>query len=725
METFRSGDLMTIVGRYMTTEDCSKVYRAFLRAADAHDGVFRKGGQPYITHPLEVARILADLHMDAEGICAAVLHDVIEDTPYTKDDITIEFGEVVADLVDGVTKFEYDGFDSKQDALIASFRKMMGHMTKDYRVVLIKLADRIHNLRTIGATKRASQVRKAKETFELYIPLARRMGMNKIRRELEILAFQAQYPWRAATLQNTIKSYQLRHQEKHNAVIDTLTAALQKQGLESAALFRWEKNICRLYRRLKQHKQSGQRLSDKDDLLDIRILVQTTAECYQALGIIHQAYLPKAGKFNDFIAAPKVYGFQALQTTLQTPGQQLITVQIQTQAMFQISQYGIAAKWRYPDLLRNAGITEQRLNSWLSQVGEIHENNYDPMDFYQDMQADLFLSEIQVYTVDNQLISLPHGSTAIDFAYTLGSKIGHTCEGVLIDGVPASLKKPLPNGAGIEIITAKDGKPTLKPSWQKIVKTAKARAAIRRWFKQRKDSEFIALGQTLFNNALAKYGLSINDLSEEKLNHALAITHLTSLDELWRAFGDGSQCVKLTTKRLLDVRTHQVEHLAPIANTKNISDHQDNVLIQGAEGLAIHLQTCCYPLPGDLITAKFSPAYGLEVHRSDCQTMLQNSSVDMEDELAVSWADNVQQSFLAPLNIRVKNEVGILSTIALVFADMQINIESLTVLPQEQDDKVLQFLIRVKSTKHLQKAITQILRHNKILEAERPYHLNS
>ncbi|HHC75108.1 MAG TPA: bifunctional (p)ppGpp synthetase/guanosine-3',5'-bis(diphosphate) 3'-pyrophosphohydrolase, partial [Thiothrix sp.] len=188
METFRSGDLMTIVGRYMTTEDCSKVYRAFLRAADAHDGVFRKGGQPYITHPLEVARILADLHMDAEGICAAVLHDVIEDTPYTKDDITIEFGEVVADLVDGVTKFEYDGFDSKQDALIASFRKMMGHMTKDYRVVLIKLADRIHNLRTIGATKRASQVRKAKETFELYIPLARRMGMNKVRRELEILA---------------------------------------------------------------------------------------------------------------------------------------------------------------------------------------------------------------------------------------------------------------------------------------------------------------------------------------------------------------------------------------------------------------------------------------------------------------------------------------------------------------------------------------------------------
>lgn len=720
MEMFRSGDLMTVVGRYMTTEDCGKVYQAFLRAADAHDGVFRKGGQPYITHPLEVARILADLHMDADGICAAVLHDVIEDTPYTKDDIAIEFGEVVADLVDGVTKFEYDGFDSKQDALIASFRKMMGHMTKDYRVVLIKLADRIHNLRTIGATKRASQIRKAQETFDLYIPLARRMGMNKLRRELEVLAFQAQYPWRAATIQNTIKKYQLRNQEKHNLIIDTLTQALQKEGLARAALFRWEKNIRRLYRRLKNHKQHGKQLSDKDEALDIRILVQTTAECYQALGIIHQVYLPKPSKFNDFIAAPKVYGFQALQTTLQTPGQQLITIQIQTQAMFQISQYGIAAKWRYPDLLKTAGITEQRLNSWLSQVGEIHESNYDPMDFYQDMQADLFLSEIQVYTVDNQLISLPHGSTAIDFAYTLGTQIGHTCQGVLIDGVSASLKKPLPNGACVEIIRAKDGQPTLKPSWQKIVKTAKARAAIRRWFKQRKDSEFIALGKKLFNNALAKYGLSIDDLSEEKLNEALALTHLSSFDALWRSFGDGSHCAKLTTKRLLEVRNN----LSNVTSSDS-SNNNETLLIQGAEDLAIHLQTCCYPLPGDLITARFSPAYGLEVHRSDCQTMLQKSSVDMEDELAVSWAKHLKQSFLAPLNIRVKNEVGILSTIALIFADMRINIESLTVLPQEQDDKVLQFLVRVKSVQHLQKAMTQILRHDKILETERPYQLRN
>lgn len=712
-ETFRSCDLMSIVNRYMNDEDSAKVYRAFLCAANAHDGVSRKCGLPYITHPLEVGRILADLHMDADGICAALLHDVIEDTEYTKADIAAEFGDTVADLVDGVTKFEYEEFASKQDALIASFRKMMGHMTRDYRVVLIKLADRMHNLRTIGATKRASQIKKADETFNLYIPLARRMGMNKVRRELQELALKAKHPWRYHILRQSLERHRLQYQERHSRIVDTLKNNLAENGLGHSSLFIWQTNICRLYERMSRYVNQGKRYSEKDEVLDIRVLVTTTSECYQALGMVHKAYLPKPGKFNDYIAAPKFYGFQALQTMLVTPGQQLVTVQIQTQAMFQVSQYGIAAKWRYPNLLKDTGMTEQSLNSWLRQVGEIHDTNYDPMDFYQDIKADLFLSEIQLYTPDNHVVSLPHGSTAIDFAYALGADVGNYCEQAIVDGGTYSLKKPLPNGASVEIVVSSDGLPTLKPSWLKTVKTAKAKSAIRKWLNQRKDDEFIELGKKLFSSALSRYGLLLDDIDEQKLANLLTLLDLSSEEALWRSFGKGEQCVKLAARRLLEDKL--------LDSSREIEQANKPMLIQGAKGLAIYLQTCCHPVHGDRVTARFNAAYGLEVHRSDCPKMLRESSSDMEDELVVAWAESNGQMFLVPLNIRVKNELGLLSQITAVLAGLSINIESLSVLAREEEEKVLKFLVQVSNVQHMQKAIKSLGRLSGVLDVERPF----
>lgn len=713
MGTFRSGDLMTVVSRYMNEADSAKVYRAFLCAANAHDGVFRKCGLPYITHPLEVGHILADLHMDADGICAALLHDVIEDTEHTKQDIIEEFGEKVAVLVDGVTKFEYEEFASKQDALVASFRKMMDHMTKDYRVVLIKLADRMHNLRTIGSTKRASQIKKAQETFNLYIPLARRMGMNKIRRELQELAFAAEHPWRAKVLRQSLEQHRLSYQERHDRIVDNLKLGLAENGLLDASLFIWQANVCRLYERMSKHAQQGKRYSEKDEALDIRILVKTTSECYQALGVVHKAYLPKPGKFNDYIAAPKIYGFQALQTMLITPGQQLVTVQIQTQAMFQVSQYGIAAKWRYPDLLKDTGMTEQSLNTWLRQVGEMHDSSYDPMDFYQDIKADLFLSEIQLYTPDNRVVSLPHGSTAIDFAYALGSHIGNHAEKALVDGAAYSLKKPLPNGAIVEIKASLDQLPTLRPSWLKTVKTAKAKSAIRQWLNQRKDDEFIELGQKLFDSALSRYGFTLNDIDDEKLSSLLDVLELPDEMSLWRSFGKGEHCVKLAARRLLEDKSLGSSHLA--------EQDKQPMLIQGAKGLAINLQSCCYPIPGDRVTARFNATYGLEVHRSDCNKMLQESSSTMDEELAVVWSENIDQTFLVPLNVRVNNAIGLLSQITAVFADLDINIESLLVLAKEEDEKLLKFLVQVENVAHMQRAFRRLNKMTQVLDVERPF----
>lgn len=707
---------MTIVGRYMEKEEASKVYQAFLRAAEAHDGVFRRGGDPYITHPIEVACILADLHMDADGICAAILHDVIEDTPYTKEDIAVEFGNTVADLVDGVTKFEYEDFATKQDALIATFRKMMGHMTKDYRVVMIKIADRIHNLRTIKATKRASQRRKAEETFNLYIPLARRMGMNKLRRELEELAFVAEHPWRADTLRDALMEYRHRNQEKHNLILEKLTATFKENNMDHAVIFTWEKNIYRLHKRLERHKKQGKKFKGIEETLDLRILVQNTAECYQALGIVHQTYLPKSGEFNDYIAAPKVYGFQALQTVIMTPGQQLVNIQIQTQPMFQISQYGVAAKWRYPDLLKNSEVTEQALDSWLRQVSDIHDTNYDPMDFYQDIRADLFLSEIQVYTPNNQLINLPHGSTPIDFAYSLHTEIGNTSAGALVDGNPASLKKPLPNGSVVEIIRTEDNSITIQPSWLNIVKTAKARSSIRHWLNSRQESDFITLGKRLFDQAMQKYGFNLEDLTEEQLESVMDMTQIHDENQLWVSFGKGEQCSRLTTKRLFEGN-----QIAAITSD-NTADMP--LLIQGTDGLAVNLQDCCHPIPGDAITAKFT-SYGLDVHRSDCRTLLLQRSDDMQDELIVSWAKDIEKTFLTPLNIRAQNKIGVLSTITLLLARMNINIEGLSVLAKDNDEKVLQFLVKVKDLTHLQQAIRKINRKEHIIDAERPDQFNT
>jgi RelA/SpoT family (p)ppGpp synthetase len=701
---FRVANLIMLVEQYMSADDAKKVYEAFIFAAEAHDGVMRKDGSPYITHPLEVARTLADLHMDADVICAALLHDVIEDTPFSKQDIIDAFGHPTAHLVDGVTKLVYEKYPNKQAALVATFRKMMKTMTVDFRVVLIKLSDRLHNLSTMADMPAEMRIKKADESFSLYIPLARRMGMNQMRRNLQELALTAKYPWRSKVLKKVLAKYTQDNEKNRLAILESVIAAFEKNALK-ASIFHWPKNFYRLYLRL---KQESYHLNAETESLDIRILVKTRAECYHALCILHELYPPKIGSFKDFIATPKVYGFQALQTCLLTPSQQLIKIQIQTHNMFQVAQYGVTATWRNPNLKKSADVFHKALKEWIKQVDEIYRNDADTNDFYQDIQADLFLKEIYVSTPKGQSIILPYGSNSIDFAYAIHSDLGNHCAEARVDGKKVSLSMPLYNGATIQIFRSEQASP--RASWENIAVTAKAKANIRAWLRKRKTTEFISLGQDVFQAALEQYQLTDSDIAEEKYQKLLHTLKLTNKTELWSAIGKGKQCGRLIVHRLFCK-----QELPSIPKSQHSS-----MLISGTEGLLVNLQNCCHPIPDDRITAKISKVNGLEIHRVNCPTLPYRISEE-NDYLAVSWTKTNNTVFTVPLIISAENHVGMLSTITALMKQYVINIENLTIESEKRGTKMIRFVISVSNRKHLHKIMNTLRKKEGIVQVERPF----
>lgn len=703
---FRVANLIMQVEDYMP-EDASRVYDAFLFAAEAHDGIMRRDGSPYITHPLEVARTLADLHMDVDVICAALLHDVVEDcAEYSIEDIDDEFGHATANLVDGVTKLTGEHFANKEAALIATFRNLMKTMTVDFRVVLIKLADRLHNLSTMSKVPQKTRIKKADESFQLYIPLARRMGMNQLRRQLQELALKAKHPWRTQVLEKVIAGYEKQNDEKHAAILENLVTTFEKNQLK-ASVFRWQKNIYRVYLRL---KEKGVKLNPKTESLDIRILVSNRAECYQALCILHELYRPVIGTFKDFIASPNIYGFQALETHLLTPNQQHVKVQIQTENMYRIAQLGVAAKWYYPELKKRADIPHKALQKWINQVDEIYRFDVDVDDFFRDIQADLFLTEIYVLTPKGKTISLPHGACAIDFAYAIHTDLGNHCVEARVNGKRVPLKMPLYNGANVEIIRSEMASP--RASWLNIVATAKAKASIRAWLNKRKDVEFIALGKQVFNAALQQYKDTLSDahIDPEKMTALLQTLNLATEGELWEAIGKGEQCGKLVVLRLFSD-----EKLVALPE-KN----KQPMMISGTEGLLVNLQPCCHPVEGDRITAKITADQGLEVHRVNCPT-LRNADISSDDYLSVSWNKKEKAYYVVPLDVSSENQIGILSTITALMEKHDINIESVAVETEKQGTKIIHFLIQVTGQKHLQKILNSIKKQAGILSVERPF----
>ena len=706
--TFRMVDLCRLIERYMTEEDSKKVYSAFILAAEAHDGVARKSGEPYVTHPLEVARILADLHLDADSLCAALLHDVIEDTEYSYNDIARQFGETVANLVEGVTKLSTSDFKNKQEAGIASFQKMMQAMVKDYRVVLIKLADRLHNVSTLGSMPPSKQRRIAKETLEIHAPLARRMGMNALRHALQMHAFQSLYPNRSKVISKWWNGCLAKKEETHTSIISHLQETLDNNGIRSSTVFHREKNLYRLYEKEKKRKLPIT-FNRSDISYDIRILTRDVSDCYRALGIVHQLYLPKSGELKDFISVPKVYGFQALQTTVVTKEQDLIQIQIQSREMHQVAQYGITAQWRFPCLSEQhrVDIAQRRLSTWLAQVKEIQDATESPEEFLEDMKADFFLQEVSVMTPKGDSKILRSGATPVDFAYAIHTDIGQHCIAALIDGRKTPLNTPLHDGAMVQIITDQSASP--RPSWLNFVVTGKARSAIRSWISSRKADEFITLGKELLTTTLANFNTSLEQIDPAKLKQLLSTLDLANENKLFSEIAKGNQCSKLVTRRLLDDTDLQT------------NDTEKPFYIKGAKGLTVQLAKCCHPIPNDRIIANIAPDIGLQVHRSDCTTLKHLSA---KDKMITSWDSDDSSEYFVPLQIFANNKIGVLSGITDILKQASTNIEDINIYG-DRDRKELRILIKVKDNKQLQTLIHSLLTEPAVNEVSRLFKLSS
>ena len=703
-----SDDLINLVGRYMNSGDVEKVNQAYLLAYEAHDGVIRKSGEAYIYHPIAVAYTLADLHMDVDTICAAILHDVIEDTHYTKTCIHDSFGAVVADLVDGVTKLSGGEFTTRDEAAAASFQKMMAAMTHDYRVVLIKLADRLHNVKTLGVRSPKSRRRIAKETLDIHVPLARRMGMNTLRKDLQLNAFRHLYPWRSARLEKAMKKLVDDNADEHQEIIESIKSNLNEAGIQ-CDVFSWEKNIYKLYKRISKGK-SHKQLNKFTESLELRVIVDGTIDCYAALGVVHQLFHPKVGSFKDFIATPKGYGFQALQTALITHQRQLIFVQIQSTEMHQIAQYGITASTRFPKLLESSEKSQLYLNRWLQQVEEIQSITGTAAEFLEDMKADLFLSEIYVSTPRGEVKVLPKGSTPVDFAYAIHTEVGDKCVSAVIDGDPARLNARLSNGATVLILTDKDAVPS--PTWLNFAVTAKARSSIRSWIKKRKSHEFIELGEKILEKAILSIGNKpLKSISDKKIQETLSVLNLQDSNELFTNIANGNQSAKLVAKRLLNNK-----------DLTSLDDEHENqlLLIKGTEGLAVNLQSCCYPMPNDSIVAHPNKQTGLEVHRDNCPTLKRTGLSLQKDIFSIAWVDDTSKEphFLSAINLRVKNRVGVLSHITNLLQKLDINIEDINITG-DKDMKDMYFLIQVRDGAHLRSVTESLASQSHVLDVFR------
>jgi RelA/SpoT family (p)ppGpp synthetase len=681
--------LCDIVAEYLPKKETQRVYNAYLFAAEAHDGVTRKSGEPYIFHPLTVAHILADMHMDADTICAALLHDVIEDTEHTKLEIVQRFGQVTADLVDGVTKLANGEFFDRESASAASFHKMIRAMTHDFRVVLIKLADRQHNIKTLGSMPRHKQRRISKETLNIHAPLARRMGMNAMRTDLQLTAFKHLHPWRFTVLQKAMQIYKEKHALTHKKIRNEILTALAKHGIDSE-LPKWEKNLYRLYQRIKT-KQGKKYINQLNEPLQLRILVDDKASCYSALGVLHTLYHPKVGTFKDFIATPKVYGFQAIETYITTPCHHPVRLLIQSRQMHYLAQYGITSHWRFPEMEESVKKLQKHLDRWLMQVEDIHNTQSTDAEFLEDIKADLFLNEIYVSTPKGDTKILPSNATPVDFAYAIHSQIGHHCLGAYVNDQRVSLSSRLYNGATVKIITKDSATP--QPTWLRYVVTGKARSAIRHWIKRTKIEDFQAMGRRLLTASLKTLHANIRDISSTQWSATLETLSLTDKTHLFYEIAKGNQNPKLISYRLLNQQGDLI-----------VNDNINNpLIIKSTEGLAVQLQECCHPIPGDTLVALLDHTIGLVVHRTACP----NLPISGDNTFTLIWQERTEHLFLTPIKIFVNNHYGVLFNITNLLNKMKVNIEDLSITG-DREVKEMYFLLQLKDTERLQEIIQSL-----------------
>jgi len=696
---FEFTDLRDELALYLDQQQVEQIAQAYILAFDAHQGQRRRSGEAYISHPLAVARILCAMRMDHESIMAALLHDVLEDTSIDKKTIEERFGNNVAELVDGVSKLTQIQFESRAEAQAENFRKMLLAMVRDIRVILVKLADRLHNMRTLDVLSTEKRRRIAKETLEIYAPIANRLGMNGFRVEFESLGFSTLFPQRSRILTEAVRKARGNRKEIMRMIETTLKNGLQQAGLPPVAVDGREKHLYSIYKKMRNKNVSFSQIMD---FYAFRILVDDVDTCYRVLGLVHGLYKPVPGRFKDYIAIPKANGYQSLHTTLFGPYGVPIEIQIRTNVMQHMAEQGIAAHWLYKSPEASVTQAQQSARAWLKNLLEMQKNaGGNSLEFMQNVKIDLFPDEVYVFTPKGDIMELPAGATAVDFAYAVHTDVGNRCVAVKIDRQLAPLSSTLENGQSLEIITAPGATPN--PAWLSFVVTGKARSNIRHFLKSQQQSESITLGERLLESALSHMGASLEDVNKTAIQQLLKELHVPQFDDVLADIGLGNRTALLVARRLTELQGLKQSMLS--------SHHHPNesvpLAIKGTEGLVVNFAKCCWPIPGDPIVGFLGFGQGLTIHTEDCRHVA--AFRDQPDKyVPVRWEDNIDGDFQVELRIEVINQRGMLAVLSAAIADAGANIDSIR--SEDKDDRysVVTLILAVSDRTHLAQIMRRI-----------------
>jgi RelA/SpoT family (p)ppGpp synthetase len=686
---------------YLTDEQRSKINRAFEFGARAHRGQTRASGQPYISHPVAVAAIVAELHLDTESICAALLHDVIEDTPMSAEQIRSEFGNDVANIVEGVSKLDQLSFHSRGDVQVESFRKMMLAMVEDIRVILVKLADRLHNMRTLDALPSDKRVRIAKETLEIYAPISNRLGINWLKVELEELGFRNAYPFRARVIDNTLRKAQGNQRQILKRISDKLRKKMREAGLKGSIQGR-KKHLYSIYRKMLRKKLP---LSEIVDVYGFRVVVDSTDTCYRTLGIVHQQYKPMPGRFKDYVAIPRLNGYQSLHTTLFGPNGIPVEFQIRTNEMHQVAESGVAAHWNYKAIDSSIVTPQVRAREWLASISEM-QTTANSEEFMENVKVDLFPDKVYVFTPKGDILRLPRGATCVDFAYAVHTDVGNRCVSAKLDRRLTPLRTPLKNGQTVQIITSRRAHPN--PTWVNFVVTAKARHSIRQYLKNLRRDEAVELGRRLLVQALRAQGTSLNRVSRKRMNALLQEFSLNKQIDLYEQLGLGERLAPVIAQLLLQDMNGDLDK----------PDKPSTITIAGTEGLMVSYGRCCHPIPGDEIMGYLSSGRGVVIHRNSCGNLHQFSKQPGK-WIAVDWELGIKREFSVELRIEMSNRPGSLAEVALKIAEAGSNIEQVSVSEDDDEFAEMIFLILVRDRVHLARVLRQIRKMSNVKRVSR------
>ncbi len=672
---------------YLDPEQIRLVERAYYCAEEAHGEQRRTSGELYITHPLAVAKILANMHMDHYSLAAAMLHDVIEDTGTSKDELAEQFGATVAELVDGVSKLTHIEFSSQEEKQARNFEKMAIAMSKDIRVIIVKLADRLHNMRTLGPLKAEKRRRVAKETLDMYARIAARLGMQDLRVEFEDRGFEALYPLRARRLKAAVSAVRSKQRELVSHIQEALENQIQRWDINAIVIGR-EKHLYSIYRKMELKGEKKRRFRDITDVFGFRVIVEDINDCYRMLGATHNLYKPIPGRFKDYIAIPKVNGYQSIHTVVNGAENIPVEIQIRTKEMDEIANTGIAAHWLYKSDDDEDNTSQLRARRWVNNLLELQQNAGDPLEFIEQVKNDFFSDEIYVFTPKGKIIELPMGATPVDFAYAVHTEIGNTCFACRINNRSASLNQQLENGQRVQIITANDRRP--QAIWLNSVKTSKARSAIRHELKNYQKQDAVDLGRRMLNRTLMQVDVSIEQgIDAEKIQSVITELHCSDMDELLSKIGLGDQMSATVAKMLVPERADDISTTV-----------ESPLTIDATDGTLITLSRCCHPIPGDAIVGVISGGKGLTIHLDTCKNIAEMRD-NPEKISQVNWSPTVQGEFPVDLIINVEADRSLFAKIASRITEMGANIEKIQYKEKDPSRNILRLTIGVRNRVHL------------------------